>query len=93
MCQKTRCQKFGKDFIDCPHQCKRSLFGHFERGKDIRNAASERQPLVVKFHDFALAGYKQPGSDCVVVEMARAPSWPTLLWLNLLFLALERLGD
>ena len=41
------------------------------------------QPLVVKFHDFlnALAitkKCKQPGSDCVVVQMVRAPSWSTL---------------
>ena len=33
---------------------------------------------------------KQPGSDGVVVEMVRALSWPTLLWLYLLFLV--RLG-
>ena len=53
------------------------------------------QPLVVKFQDFlgALAGAKackQPGSDDVVAEMVRALSWPTLLWLYLLFLV--RLG-
>ena len=47
------------------------------------------QPLVVKFHDFlnALARAnmcKQPGSDGVVVEMVRALSWSTLLWLYLL---------
>ena len=28
---------------------------------------------------------KQPGVDGVVVEMVRALSWPTLLWLYLLF--------
>ena len=33
---------------------------------------------------------KQPGSDGVVVEMVRALSWSTLLWLYLLFLV--RLG-
>ena len=33
---------------------------------------------------------KQPGSDGVVVEMVRALSWSTLLWLCLLFLV--RLG-
>ena len=53
------------------------------------------QPPVVKFHDFldALASAKtctQPGSDGVVVEMVRALSWSTLLWLCLLFLV--RLG-
>ena len=53
------------------------------------------QPPVVKFHDFlnALASAemcKQPGSDDVVVEMVRALSWSTLLWLYLLFLV--RLG-
>ena len=53
------------------------------------------QPPVVKFHDFlnALASAKmckQPGSDGVVVEMVRALSWSTLLWLYLLFLV--RLG-
>ena len=53
------------------------------------------QPPVVKFHDFlnALANAKmckQPGSDGVVVEMVRALSWSTLLWLYLLFLV--RLG-
>ena len=49
----------------------------------------------MKFHDFlnALASAKmgkQPGSDGVVVEMVRALSWSTLLWLYLLFLV--RLG-
>ena len=49
------------------------------------------QPPVVKFHDFlnALASAKmckQHGSDGVVVEMVRALSWSTLLWLYLLFL-------
>ena len=53
------------------------------------------QPPAVKFHDFlnALASAKmgkQPGSDGVVVEMVRALSWSTLLWLYLLFLV--RLG-
>ena len=53
------------------------------------------QPPAVKFHDFlnALASAKmgkQPGSDSVVVEMVRALSWSTLLWLYLLFLV--RLG-
>ena len=53
------------------------------------------QPPAVKFHDFlnALASAKmgkQPGSDGVVVEMLRALSWSTLLWLYLLFLV--RLG-
>ena len=49
----------------------------------------------MKFHDFlnALASAKmgkQPGSDGVVVEMVRALSLSTLLWLYLLFLV--RLG-
>ena len=53
------------------------------------------QPPAVKFHDFlnALASAKmgkQHGSDGVVVEMVRALSWSTLLWLYLLFLV--RLG-
>ena len=53
------------------------------------------QPQAVKFHDFlkALASAKmgkQLGSDGVVVEMVRALSWSTLLWLYLLFLV--RLG-
>ena len=53
------------------------------------------QPPAVTFHDFlnALASAKmgkQPGSDGVVVEMVRALSWSTLLWLYLLFLV--RLG-
>ena len=53
------------------------------------------QPPAVKFHDLlnALASAKmgkQPGSDGVVVEMVRALSWSTLLWLYLLFLV--RLG-
>ena len=53
------------------------------------------QPPAVKFHDFlnALTSAKmgkQPGSDGVVVEMVRALSWSTLLWLYLLFLV--RLG-
>ena len=52
-------------------------------------------PPSVKFHDFlnAMAGAKackQPGIDGVVVEMPRALSWPTLLWVYLLFLV--RLG-
>ena len=52
-------------------------------------------PPAVKFHDFlnAMAGAKAnkpPGSDGVVVEMIRTLSWPTLLWIFLLFLA--RLG-
>ena len=46
--------------------------------------------LVVKFHEFlnALAGAKackQPGSECVVVEMVGALSWPTRLWLYFMF--------
>ena len=53
------------------------------------------QPLAVRFHDFlnALASAKmgkQLGSDGVVVEMVRALSRSTLLWLYLLFLV--RLG-
>ena len=49
----------------------------------------------MKFHDFlnAVASAKmckRPGSDGVVVEMVRALSWSTLLWLYLLFLI--RLG-
>ena len=60
-----------------------------------REMAQGWQLPVVKFHDFlnALAGAKackQLGSDGVVVEMVRALSWPTLLWLYLLFLV--RLG-
>ena len=52
--------------------------------------AGWQQPAV-KFHDFlnALASAKmgkQPGSDGVVVEIVRARSWSTLLWLYLLFL-------
>ena len=52
-------------------------------------------PPAVKFHDFlnAMGGAnacKQPGIDGVVVEMQRALSWPTLLWVYLLFLV--RLG-
>ena len=44
------------------------------------------QPPTVKFHDFlnALASAemgKRPGADGVVVEMVRALSWSTLLWL------------
>ena len=44
------------------------------------------QPSVVKLHDFfnALSSAKmckQLGSDGVVVEMVRALSWSTLLWL------------
>ena len=54
------------------------------------------QPPALKFHDFlnALASAKmckQPESDGVVVEMVRALSWSTLLWLYLLFLV--RLDD
>ena len=70
----------------------------------LRNLAQHEidagwQPPIVKFHDFlnALASAKtckQPGSDGVVVEMVRAFSWSTLLWLYLLFLVrLGRLGD
>ena len=56
------------------------------------------QPQAVKFHDFlkALASAKmgkQPGSDGVVVEMVRALSWSTLLWLYLLFLVVGRVKD
>ena len=52
-------------------------------------------PPSVKFHDFlnAMAGATaciQPGIDGVVVEMPCALSWPTLLWVYLLFLV--RLG-
>ena len=64
-------------------------------GSVDRNRKGRRQPPVLKFHDFlnALAGAKackQPGSDGEVVDMERALSWPTLLWLYLLFLV--RLG-
>ena len=60
-----------------------------------REIAAGWRPPVVKFHDFlnALASAKsckQLGSDGVVVEMVRALSWSTLLWLYLLFLV--RLG-
>ena len=60
-----------------------------------REMAQGWQPPVVKFHDFlhALAGGKactQPGLDGVVAEIVRALSFPTLLWLYLLFLV--RLG-
>ena len=60
-----------------------------------REMAQGWRPLVFKFHDFlsALAGAKaceQPRSDGVVVEMVRALSWPTQLWLYLLLLV--RLG-
>ena len=53
------------------------------------------QPPAVKFHDFLKALEnaemgKHTGSDGVVVEMVRALSWSTLLWLYLLFLV--RLG-
>ena len=57
----------------------------------LRETDAGWQFPVVKFHDFlnALASSimcKQPGSDGVVVEMVRALSWSTLLWLFLLFL-------
>ena len=60
-----------------------------------REIAAGWQLLVVKIHDYldALASAKtckQPGSDGVVVEMVRALSWSTLLWLFLLILV--RLG-
>ena len=60
-----------------------------------REMAQGWQPPVVKFHDFlnVLVGAKackQLGSDGVVVEMVRALSWTTLLWLYLPFLV--RLG-
>ena len=50
---------------------------------------------MVKFDDFLIAmtsaeACKQPGVDGVVVEMVRALSWPTLLWLYLLFLVRVR---
>ena len=53
------------------------------------------QPPAVKFHDFLLPWQvlkmgKQPGSDGVVMEVVRALSWSTILWLYLLFLV--RLG-
>ena len=52
-------------------------------------------PPAVKFQDFlyAMAGAKankQLGCDGVFVQMIRTLSWPTLLWIFLLFLA--RLG-
>ena len=52
-------------------------------------------PPAVEFCDFldAIASAKackQPGIDGVVAEMARVLSWPTLLWVYLLFLV--RLG-
>ena len=60
-----------------------------------REIAAGWHSPVVKFHDFlnVLASAKtgkQPGSDSVVVEVVRALSWSTLLWLYLLFLV--RLG-
>ena len=60
-----------------------------------REIAAGWQLPVVKVHDFlnALASAKtckQPLPDGVVVEMVRALSWSTLLWLYLLFLI--RLG-
>ena len=56
-----------------------------------REMARGWQPLAVKLRDFlnAMASAKvckQPGVDGVVVEMVRSLSWPTLLWLYLLFL-------
>ena len=55
-----------------------------------RETAAGWQPPVVKFHDFlnALSSAKtckRPGSDGVLVEMVRALSLSTLLWLYLLF--------
>ena len=60
-----------------------------------REMARGWQPPVVKLHDFLTAladakACKQPGSNGVVLETVRALSWPTLLWLCLLFLV--RLG-
>ena len=48
-----------------------------------------------KSHDISTAmtsaeACTQPGVDVVVVEMVRALSWPTLLWLYLLFLVRVR---
>ena len=56
-----------------------------------REIEASWQLLVVKFHDFVNAlesatMCKQPGSDGVVIEMVRALSRSTLLWLHLLFL-------
>ena len=55
-----------------------------------RGMARGWSPPAVKFDDFLSAmasakACKQPGSDGVVVEMIRALSWPTLLWIYLLF--------
>ena len=56
-----------------------------------RESALGWHPLMGKFHDFFTAmtsaeASEQPGVDGVVVEMVRALSWSTLLWLYLLFL-------
>ena len=56
-----------------------------------RESARCWHPLMGKFHDFLTAmtsaeACNQLGVDGVVVEMVRALSWPTLLWLYLLFL-------
>ena len=75
---------------DAPLQC-------LERLQQLaqREVARGWQPPAVKLHDFLSAmasakARKQPGVDGVVVEMVRSLSWPTLLWLYLLFLV--RLG-
>ena len=56
-----------------------------------RESARGWHPHTGKFHDFLTAmtsaeACKQPGVDGVAVEMVRALSWPTPLWLYLLFL-------
>ena len=60
-----------------------------------RECARGWHPLMGKFHDSlaamtSAAACKQPEVDGVVVEMVRALSWPTLLWLYLLFLVRVR---
>ena len=87
-----RCEVDRDDDNDVEAQRQRLTRLQFLAHRDI---AAGWQPPVVKFHDFlnALASAKtckQPESDGVVVEMVRALSWSTLLWLYLLFLV--RLG-
>ena len=60
-----------------------------------REIEAGSQPLAVSFMTSSMPWQvqkmcKQPGSDGLVVEMVRALSWSTLLWLDLLFLV--RLG-
>ena len=83
---------YGDDENDCDTQLQRLIR---QQRLAHREMSCGWLPPAVKFHDFlnAMAGAKankQPGCDGVVVEMIRTLSWPTLLWIFLLFLA--RLG-